>query len=70
MAVAKHLNFDVTRLGHELLDKDTIVAKGIGRFVLGALEAFTRACIIPSNPHALAATACTGLDHHRIADLI
>ena len=35
-----------------------------------AQEAFPRARIIPSNPHTLAATACTGLDHYRIADLI
>ena len=34
MGITQHLNFDVTRLGNEFLNKNAIVAKGIRRLVL------------------------------------
>ena len=51
MTVAKDLNFDVTWLGDELLDEDTVIAKAVGRFILGRLEPLASLRIIPSNAH-------------------
>ena len=57
MGVAQHLNFDVARLGYEFLDKDTVIAKAVGSFVLGGLETFAGLFVVPCDTHALAAAA-------------
>jgi hypothetical protein len=67
--VGQHLDLDVARLGHELLDEDAVVAETGGRLVLRRLEALGGLLVVPGDPHALAAAARAGLDHHRIADL-
>ena len=60
----------MARLGDEFLDENPVIAEEAGRLVLGALKALARLFIVPGNPHALAAAARRGLDHHRIADFI
>ena len=70
MGIAEDLNFDVARLRDKLLDEDPVIAKGIGRLVLRALEALARLLIIPCDAHTLAATARRGLEHHGVADLV
>ena len=68
--IGQHLNLDVAGLGDEFLDEDAVIAKAVGRLVLGAFEALARLLIVPRDAHALAAAAGAGLDHHRIADLV
>ena len=70
MLVSQNLNFDVARLGDELFDKDTVIAKAVGRLVFRGLEPFARFCVIPRDPHAFAAATSGGLDHHWISDLV
>ncbi len=69
MGVTQNLNFDVARLRYEFLDKDAVVAKGVGRLVFRRLKAFTRLFVVPRDAHTLAAAPGGGLDHHGIADL-
>ena len=66
--VGQHLNFDMARLGHEFLDENPVIAKRRRCLVSGTVKALTRFGVIPGDPHTLAATASTRLDHHRIAD--
>ncbi len=68
MAVGQDLNFNVPRLGHKLFDENPVIAKAVGRLVLGRLKSLADLVLCPSDPHALAAAASAGLDHHRIAD--
>jgi signal transduction histidine kinase len=60
----------VARLGDEFLDKDTVIAKGVGRFVLRRLKPFARFTVVPGDPHALATAARTGFDHDRVSDFV
>ena len=60
----------MARLGYELLDKDPVVAKAVGRFVFRALKTFASFVIVPGNAHAFAPTTSTGFDHHRVSDLV
>src|SRR6185312_17396176 len=68
--VAKHLDFDVPRIDDELLDENAVVAEGGLRFRAGASEALRDLDARMCDPHALAAAAGGGLDHHRIPDLV
>ncbi|MPL82810.1 hypothetical protein SDC9_28759 [bioreactor metagenome] len=68
--VAEHLDLDVARLGHELLDEDAVVAEARRGLVLRAFKAFAGFLLVPGDAHALAAAAGRSLDHHRIADLV
>ena len=70
MLVAKHLNLDMARIDDEFLDEDTVVAEGGFRLGARAGEALRDLFARMSDPHALAAAASGGLDHHRIADLV
>ena len=66
--VAEHLDLDMARLRHELLDEDAVVAERAFRLVLRGLEALARLRVVPGDAHALAAAAGRRLDHDRIAD--
>ena len=68
LPVAQHLDLDVARLDHVLLDQDTIVAERGARLGPRALEALEQLLVVMGDPHALAAAAGRGLDHHRVAD--
>ena len=70
MLVAEHLDFDVAGIDDELFDEDAVVAErgfGLG---LGEVETFGDFGFRMRDPHALAAAAGGGLDHHGIADLV
>ena len=70
MLVAQHLDFDVAGIDDEFFDEDAVVAeRGFG-FGLGEVEAFGDLGLRMRDPHALAAAAGGGLDHHGIADLV
>ena len=58
----------MTRLQHELLDEDPIVAEGVLRLVDARREALVRFLVIERHAQALAAAARRSLDHHRVAD--
>ncbi len=68
--VAKHLDFDVARIGDEFLDEYPFVAERRFRFRTGAREPFSDLGLAVRDAHALAAAARTRLDHHGIADLL
>ena len=68
--VAEHLDFDVAGIDDEFLDEDAVVAeRGFG-FGLGEVKPFGDFRGRMRDPHALAAAAGGGLDHHGIADLV
>ena len=60
----------MARVGDELLHENTVSAERRCRFRFGPREAFRHLIGGVRDAHALAATAGTRLDHHRIADLI
>ena len=70
MTVAKDLNFNVARAQHVFLDQHGIVAKAVDGFALAAGQSCRKILALFHQPHALAATACAGLDQHRVADAI
>ena len=70
MRIRQHLNFDMARLCHEFLDENAVIAKTVGRLILGRLEPLTGFGVIPRNTHPLTAAASRGLDHHRVAHLV
>jgi hypothetical protein len=69
VGVAQHLDLDVARLEHVLLDEDAVVAEGVAGLVDAGGEAFVGFGVVVGHAQALAAAAGGGLDHHRIADL-
>src|SRR5262249_34138290 len=68
--VAKHLDFDVPRIGNEFLDKHPIVTETGFRFRASARKIFLNLGLAVGDAHALAAAAGRSLDHHRITDLL
>ena len=68
--VGQHLDFDVARIDHELLDEDAVVAERIAcASDRRPVEPVAHLRLAPGDAHALAAAAGRGLDHHGIADL-
>jgi hypothetical protein len=70
VAVAQHLDLDVARLLHKLLDEDAVVAKAVAGFVLAAGKAFKGFLVVEGHAQALAAAAGAGLDHHGVANAL
>ena len=68
MLVAQHLDLNVARVLHELLDEHAVVAEGGQPLALGRLEPVAHVGLAPGEPHALAAAAGRGLHHHGVAD--
>jgi hypothetical protein len=69
VAVAEHLDLDMTRFLDELFDEHAIVTEAVARFVATRGEALERLLVVPRYTQALAAAACTRLDHHRVTDV-
>src|SRR6266700_612589 len=67
--VAEHLDLDMARIDDEFLDEDAVVTKGRLGLGLGEAKAFGDLGLRMRDPHALAAAAGRGLDHHGVADL-
>ena len=70
MLIAQHLDFNVTRIGDELLEENPIVAEARFRFRARARKAVGKLGHAVRNAHALAAAARGGLDHDRVADFV
>ena len=68
MAVAQHLNFNVTGLFHKLLNEDAVVAKRITGFVAARRETFKGFFVIEGHAQTFATTAGRGFDHHGVAN--
>ena len=69
LAVGKHLDFHVARVGQELLQVDHRVAErraGLGAGQLGRLDQLG---LVVDHAHAAPTAAAGGLDDHRVADL-
>src|SRR3546814_3779518 len=60
----------MARIEDEFLDEDAVVAEAVEPFALGRLKALADVLFLIGEAHALAAAACRGLHHHRIADLV
>ena len=69
MLIAQQLDFDMARVGDELFDEHPVIAEAVQALALGRFKAFAHVGLAEGQPHALAAAACAGLHHHRIADL-
>src|SRR5690606_16584319 len=69
VGVARHLDFDMARIDHELLDEDAVVAERTFGLRAGAVEAVAHLLPRPGDTPALAAAARGRLDHDRVADL-
>ena len=69
LPVGQHLDLDMARLFDILLQKHPVVAEGGAGFAGGGAKALAELRFARDEPHALAAAAGGGLDHHRIADM-
>ena len=67
-AVGEHLDLDVPRLQHVLLDQHPVVAERVLRLALARGERGGELAGGVDPAHALAAAAGGGLDQHRVAD--
>ena len=67
--VAQDLDLDVARLLDELLDVDRVIAEGRPGLGAGARDGLGKVRFGLDQPHALAAPAGRGLDHHGQAHL-
>ena len=70
MAIRQNLNFNMAGLGDEFFNKNAIIPKAAGSFILRRLKAFACLIIRPGDAHALAAAPGRGFYHHRITNLL
>jgi hypothetical protein len=69
MAVAEHLHFDMAGAAHQLFEIDLVLAEGGLRLAPRHRHRFRSCASSLHHPHAAAAAAPAGLEHHGIADL-
>jgi hypothetical protein len=70
LRVAEHLDLDVARALHVLLDQHRVVAEAVDGLALARGERRREVFRLVDRAHALAAAARTGLDEHRVADAV
>ena len=70
MAIPHELHFEVARVDDVFLQQHALVAKGGLRFALGQCQQRQEFRCVIDAAHALAATACAGLDQQRKADAL
>ena len=70
LRIPKHLNLDVARTLHVLLNQHRIVAKTIDGFAFARGEGNCKTLATCHNPHPLATTACASFNQHRVANPI
>ena len=63
-AVADHLHLDMAGCGQQLLDIEIAIAEGLARFRTAAREGLVDLLQVLDGPHAAAAAAGNGLEHH------
>ena len=69
MTVAEHLDLDMARAAHQLLQIDLVVAEGGLCLAAGHIQRGGEFVLVFDHPHAATATAPAGLQHQRVADL-
>ena len=70
VGVTQHLDFDVPRLFNEFLDEHPVIAKTVLGFVAARAETFESFLVAGGHAQPFAAAASTGLDHHRVANVL
>ncbi len=68
LAVAEHLDFDVTRAQHIAFDQHMVAAEAVLGLALATGQRGGKVFGLVDAAHALAAAAGAGLDQHRVAD--
>ena len=67
--VAQELDLDVARAADQLLEIDLVLAEGGLGLAPGGVHGVQQLLLAVDRPHAAAAAAPGGLEHHRVADL-
>ena len=70
LRVAKDLNLDVAGAQYVFLDQHRIIAKAVDGLALAAGKRCGKVFAFFHEAHALAATACAGLDEHGVANAV
>ena len=70
VTIGDDLKFYVVRIKNELLEINLLISESFLRLVTRAMERRLKARLIVRRAHAAAASACDGLDHNRITDLL
>ena len=70
MRIAKHLNLDMARALHILLDQHRVIAKTVDGFALAAGQRGRKVFRLVHRAHALATAARAGLDQHGVANAV
>ena len=70
MGVAKHLNLDVAWALHILFNQHRIAAKTVDGFAFAGGQRCRKVFGLFDHPHALATTACAGLDEGGVTDAV
>ena len=70
MAIAQHLNFNVTGFFHKLLNEHAVVAKRVARFVAARRKAFKGFFVIEGNAQTFTTATCRGFDHDGVTNAL
>src|SRR5207249_7530956 len=70
MPIGDDLKFHVMRIKDEFLEINLLIPESFLRLVARATERRLKAWLIVRRAHAATASACNGLDHNRITDLL
>ena len=66
--ITKNLHFNMSTTFHVFFDKETRILKVVFTQPLNSLKTFNKFCFVVANTHTNAATACSALKHHRVAN--
>ena len=70
VGVAKDLYFDMARALHVFFNQHCVIAKAVDRLALARCQRVGKVFCLVDRAHALTATACAGLDEHRVTDAV
>src|SRR6266487_1685313 len=70
VTIGDDLKFHVVRIEDKFLKINLVISESFLRLVTRAMERRLKARLIVGRAHAAAASACDGLDHNRITDLL
>ena len=70
MAVAQHLNFDVTGFFHKLFNENAVVAKRVACFIAARRKTFKSFFVVEGNAEAFATATRRSFDHDGVANAL
>src|SRR5437773_12352695 len=70
VTIGDDLKFHVMGIENKFLEINLLISESFLRLVTRAMERRLKARLIVRRAHAAAASACDGLDHNRITDLL